>query len=74
MAWIKWFESILCELKYLIMIDENFNIWLKQFIKDSGHSFGFGYFVELNDGRVLSLSSDEYTDWYNDKKLEYEQK
>lgn len=74
MAWTKWFESIFCELKYFIMNDDNFKIWLMQFIKDYGHSFGFGSFVELNDGRVLSPSSDEYIDWYNDKKLEYEQK
>lgn len=54
-------------------MEENFNIWIKQFIKDYGHSWGFGFYVELNTGEYFDRSSPEYQEWFNNKRIEYQE-
>ena len=50
---------------------KGFETWLQQFIRFSGHGWGMGFYVELNDGRVLYNGTDEYRDWYASKMKEY---
>lgn len=45
--------------------------YIKQFIKDYGHSFGMGFFVELHTGEVMYNGTDEYKEWYEEKEKEY---
>lgn len=54
------------------MEDKKFNDWLMTFIKDYGHQFGIGFYVELKTGKMMDLGTDEHTNWYNDKLKEYE--
>ena len=51
----------------------HFHNWLKQFIKESGHQWGFGFYVETIDGKVFHQGTDEYKDWYDSKLEEYKQ-
>jgi hypothetical protein len=66
-----------CKLKIIQMKKElteqekNFNKWLEQFIKDSGHQWGFGFYVETTNGEVFHQGTDEYKEWYNGKLEEY---
>lgn len=52
-------------------IDEKFDNWLQQYIKESGHQWGFGFYVETIDGKIFHRGTDEYTEWYNKKLEEY---
>jgi hypothetical protein len=51
---------------------KNFHTWLEQFIKESGHAFGMGFFFELNTGEIFYNGTDEYKQWYDNKLKEYE--
>ena len=53
-------------------MNEYFDNWLEQFIKESGHSFGMGFFVELKTGELFDRNDIEYLNWYNNKKEEYQ--
>jgi hypothetical protein len=48
-----------------------FEKWLEKFVKSSGHSFGDGFFVELNSGEILYRDTDEYKEWYDGKLDDY---
>jgi hypothetical protein len=51
-----------------------FNTWLQQFIKESGHCFVTGFFIELNSGEYFggsSLDIGDYSKWYDSKLEEY---
>lgn len=52
---------------------KEFYNWLQQFIKESGHQFGRGFFVELHNGEFLYRGTDKYNEWYNNKLEEYKQ-
>lgn len=51
--------------------EKKFNDWLKQFIKDYGHSFGGGFYVELNTGEYFYRNDEEYRNWYENKQKEF---
>jgi hypothetical protein len=55
------------------MGEKDFHNWLEQFIKESGHSFGAGFYVELKTGEFFYTHSDEYKQWYESKFEEYKQ-
>jgi len=42
--------------------------YINQFIKECGHSWEKGFYVELQTGDVLFKSSEEYKKWVEDKK------
>lgn len=48
--------------------------YINQFIKERGHSWEKGFYVELQTGDVLFKSSEEYKKWVEDKKEEYKNK
>jgi|LakMenEpi03Aug12_release.lakeMendotaPanAssembly.Ray.scaffolds.fasta_scaffold841918_1 hypothetical protein len=54
--------------------DKNFNKWLQQFIKDSGHQWGFGFYIETIDGNVFHQGTEEYDIWFKNKEEEYKNK
>ena len=54
--------------KELTQEEKNFHNWLEQFIKESVHQWGFGFYVETMDGKVFHQGTDEYKEWYNDMK------
>lgn len=45
--------------------------YIKQFIKDYGHSFGQGFYIELYTGEVLYAGTEEYKLWYQEREEEY---
>ena len=45
--------------------------YIKSLIKDHGHSFGQGFYVELHTGEVLYAGTEEYKLWYQEKEEEY---
>ena len=45
--------------------------YIKSFIKESGHSFVEGFYIELHTGEVLYNGTDEYKIWYEEKEAEY---
>jgi len=51
---------------------ENFDKWLEQFIEESGHAFGMGFYIQLKTGELFYRNDTEYLNWYNNKKEEYE--
>jgi hypothetical protein len=57
--------------KELTEEEKKFHIWLETFIKESGHSFGSGFFVELYTGEIFYNGTDEYKEWYDGKLEEY---
>ena len=59
--------------KELTQEEKNFHNWLETFIKESGHQWGFGFYVETMDGKVLHQGTDEYKEWYDGKLEEYNQ-
>ena len=54
--------------------EKDFHKWLEQFIKESGHSFGAGFFFELNTGEIFYNGTDEYKKWYDSKLEEFRNK
>ncbi len=56
------------------MENKDFHIWLNQFVKELGHSFGVGVYVELNTGETLIQGTPEYAEWYSEKLEEYKNK
>jgi len=57
--------------KELTEQEKNFNKWLEQFIKESGHQWGFGFYVKTTNGEVFHQGTDEYKEWYDGKLEEY---
>ena len=45
--------------------------YIKSFIKESGHSFVEGFYIELHTGEVLYNGTDEYKIWYEEIEAEY---
>ena len=69
-----------CKLKIIQIMrkelteeEKKFHNWLETFIKESGHSFGMGFFVELNTGEIFYNGTDEYKEWCDGKLEEYNQ-
>lgn len=59
--------------KKLTQEEENFINWLEQFIKDSGHQWGFGFYVKTMYDEVFYQGTNEYKEWYDGKLEEYKQ-
>jgi hypothetical protein len=57
--------------KDLTAQEKHFNKWLEQFIKESGHQWGFGFYVETVEGEVFHQGTNEYKQWYDGKIEEY---
>ena len=51
---------------------KKFENWLQQFIVESGHAFGMGFFIQLENGTTLYNGTAEYKEWYDNKLVEYE--
>lgn len=52
--------------------ESNFNKWLeKNFIENSSGIFNLITKVELKDGSIMKTNSDDYNDWYYQRRKEY---
>ncbi len=54
-----------------LFVMKEYQEWLKQFIKVSGHGWGVGFFVTLHTGNTFYIGTDDYKDWYDKKLTEY---
>ena len=51
---------------------KEFDVWLKQYIKESGHDFVFGFYVILEgDDKMIHISDPKYGEWFELKKKEF---
>lgn len=58
-------------MRILTEQEKRFNNWVELHIKDSGHQWGQGFYIETLDGKVLFNGTPEYKEWYDSKLEEY---
>jgi len=50
---------------------EKFNEWVKQFINEWGHQWGFGFYIKTTNNEVIYQGTNEFKQWRDGKLEEY---